>query len=98
MTITRHFFSMGEHVIYAERGLSGAICLREYEVSELLGDGDSPQYQLVCADQSHHRIVSEQEIRNAADTIRPPALLQHGEVRSPKRQKPMLTDPALLAL
>jgi len=65
--------------------------LREYEVSELLGDGESPQYQLVCADQSHRRIVSEQEIRNAADTIRPPALLQRGEVHSPKRQKPMLT-------
>jgi hypothetical protein len=94
--MTHHFFSVGEHVIYSEPGLSGVICAGEYEVRGLLvGDGERPQYQLTCADQSHHRVVSEHEIRPMAvnDGAR-----HCDEGHSFRRQRPMLTDPALLEL
>ena len=61
--MTSHSYSVGEHVIYSEQGLSGGIWSGEYEVNGLLaGGGENPLYQLTCADQSHHRIVSEHEI------------------------------------
>ena len=99
--MTDHFFSTGEHVIYSERTLSGAICLGEYEITGLLGGyGEKPQYQLTCADQSHHRVVGEHEIRymTAAEVMKPPALLELKQVHPAKKSKPMLTDPALLSL
>ncbi len=94
--MTPHFFDVGEHVIYSEQALSGVTRDWEYEVRGLLvGEGEDPQYQLTCADQSHHRIVNEHEIRamTAADT----ASHQVDEGHSRRRQRPMLTDPALLA-
>jgi hypothetical protein len=99
--MTRHFFSVGEHVIYSEQGLSGVASAGEYEVRGLLvGEGENPQYQLTCADQSHHRIVSEHEISAmpATEMTRASVALQVEEAHSRRRPRPMLTDPALLEL
>ena len=94
-----HHYSVSEHVIFSEKGLSGMIWSGEYEINGLLaGDDENPQYQLTCADQSHHRVVSEQQIRavTAADSVNSSASLRVEEAHSQRRQRPMLTDPALL--
>jgi hypothetical protein len=99
--MTGHSYSVGEHVIYSELGLSGVIWSGEYEVNGLLaGGGEDPLYQLTCADQSHHRIVSEHEIRAvpALDMAKLSASRRFEEPHSRRRQRPMLTDPALLEL
>jgi hypothetical protein len=99
--MTGHSYSVGEHVIYSELGLSGVIWSGEYEVNGLLaGGGEDPLYQLTCADQSHHRIVSEHEIRAvpALDMTKLSASRRFEEPHSRRRQRPMLTDPALLEL
>jgi hypothetical protein len=94
-----HHFSLGEHVIFSEKGLSGVTWFGEYEINGLLAGNDgNPQYQLACVDQSHHRVVDEREIRalTAADRLNVSASLQLEEVHPPRLQRPMLTDPALL--
>jgi hypothetical protein len=99
--MTSHSYCVGQHVIYSEQGLSGGIWSGEYEVNGLLaGGGENPLYQLTCADQSHHRIVSEHEITAmpALDMTTLSASLRFEEPHSPRRQRPMLTDPALLEL
>ena len=98
--MTSHSYSVGEHVIYSEQGLSGVIWSGEYEINGLLAGGENPLYQLTCADQSHHRIVSEHEITAmpALDMTKLSASLRFEEPHSHRRQTPMLTDPALLEL
>jgi hypothetical protein len=99
--MTSHSYCVGQHVIYSEQGLSGGIWSGEYEVNGLLaGGGENPLYQLTCADQSHHRIVSEHEITAmpAFDMTKLSASLRFEEPHSRRRQRPMLTDPALLEL
>jgi hypothetical protein len=99
--MTSHSYCVGQHVIYSEQGLSGGIWSGEYEVNGLLaGGGENPLYQLTCADQSHHRIVSEHEITAmpALAMTKLSASLRFEEPHSRRRQRPMLTDPALLEL
>jgi hypothetical protein len=99
--MTSHSYCVGQHVIYSEQGLSGGIWSGEYEVNGLLaGGGENPLYQLTCADQSHHRIVSEHEI-TAMPALAMTNLLTSLRLEEPhsrRRQRPMLTDPALLEL
>jgi hypothetical protein len=99
--MTSHSYSVGEHVIYSVQGLSGGIWSGEYEVNGLLaGGGENPLYQLTCADQSHHRIVSEHEI-TAMPALAMTNLLTSLRLEEPhsrRRQRPMLTDPAFLEL
>ena len=99
--MTSHSYCVGQHVIYSEQGLSGGIWSGEYEVNGLLaGGGENPLYQLTCADQSHHRIVSEHEITAmpALAMTNLSTSLRLEEPHSRRRQRPMLTDPALLEL
>jgi len=48
-----HHYSVSEHVIFSEKGLSGMIWSGEYEINGLLaGDDENPQYQLMVSERS----------------------------------------------